>query len=234
MVERVEEEYRVANRIRVSSEWAKASLVSGGVPARKIDVLQQSIDLMRFRPSQSTALSNEGPLHLCFVGSLDLRKGFPYLLAAMRMIGSNRVQLEIVGATVDRCSARLFSRECVGLDVRAAAGNPSPAYERAELFVLPTLEDGSPFAVAEAMACGLPVIVTDECGSAEWVEEGVNGWIAKAGSIDSLAEKLAEAIRNRAKLGMMGQRARRDTETRAGTEPVEQMASWMLSTVMEH
>ncbi|NDA92900.1 MAG: glycosyltransferase, partial [Betaproteobacteria bacterium] len=46
-----------------------------------------------------------------------------------------------------------------------------------ELFVLPTLEDGSPFVVLEAMAAGVPVVVTTECGSHDMIRTGENGWV---------------------------------------------------------
>jgi hypothetical protein len=77
MVARVEEEYRLADRIRVSSAWARESLVAGGVPSGKIDVVPQPLDLDRYRPMPRPAPA--GPLRIVFVGSMDLRKGFVYL-----------------------------------------------------------------------------------------------------------------------------------------------------------
>ena len=213
MVERVKEEYELADRIRVSSEWARDSLVARGVPAEKITVLQQPIDLHRFKPT-GVQLTGEGPLRLAFVGTLDLRKGFVYLLRAVRRL-RGQVTLELVGGTADRCSRRLLAREAAGLDVRVAPGDPLPAYDRAELSVLPTLEDGSPFAVAEAMACALPVVVTDCCGAREWIEPGRSGWIVPAGRDEALADALAEALRRRKDLRGMGRAARDAAERRA-------------------
>lgn len=213
MVERVKEEYQLADRIRVSSEWARDSLVAGGVPAEKITVLQQPIDLQRFRPGGVRPVS-DGPLRVVFVGTLDLRKGFVYLLRAVRRL-RGQVTLELVGGTADRCSRRLLAREAAGLDVRVAPGDPRAAYDRAELSVLPTLEDGSPFAVAEAMACALPVVVTDCCGAREWIEPGRAGWIVPAGRDDALADALADALRRRKELHAMGRAARGAAERRA-------------------
>jgi glycosyltransferase involved in cell wall biosynthesis len=171
MVARVEEEYALATRIRVSSRWTRDSLVAAGVAAAKISVLEQAVDLDRFSPPASRPPA-DGPLRLCFVGSLDLRKGFVHLLRALRAAGPERFALTIVGATGDRCSRRLFAAESAGLPVTAAPGDPVPVYRRSELMVLPTLEDGSPFAAAEAMASGLPLVVTASCGAAEWVRPG--------------------------------------------------------------
>jgi UDP-glucose:(heptosyl)LPS alpha-1,3-glucosyltransferase len=70
--------------------------------------------------------------------------------------------------------------------------------------------------VAEAMACGLPVITTDRCGAAEWLREGESGWIVPAGEIDPLAAALEEALRRRSALREMGTVARRQVERFAG------------------
>jgi len=213
MVERVEEEYELADRIRVSSEWARESLINGGVPASKITVLQQPVDLRRFTPAPAQSPS-QGPLRVVFVGTLDLRKGFVYLLRAVRRL-KGRVSLELVGGTADRCTKRLLAREASGLDVSVAPGDPLPAYHRAELSVLPTLEDGSPFAVAEATACGLPVVVTRCCGAREWIENGRSGWIVPPRDVDALTDALADAVRRRKELWRMGRAARDAAERRA-------------------
>jgi glycosyltransferase involved in cell wall biosynthesis len=213
MVERVTREYELADRIRVSSEWARDSLVAGGVAAGKITVLQQPVDLQRYRPGGVQPRS-EGPLRVVFVGTLDLRKGFVYLLHAVRRL-KGKVSVELVGGTADRCTRTLLAREARGLDVRVAPGDPLGAYHRAEVGVLPTLEDGSPFAVAEAMACGLPAIVTDSCGAREWIEPGRSGWIVRAADAETLADVLAEALRRRKDLQAMGRAARDAVERRA-------------------
>jgi glycosyltransferase involved in cell wall biosynthesis len=206
MVARVEEEYALADRIRVSSAWARESLVAGGVPRDKIDVVPQPIDLDKYQPAPRTAAS--GPLRVLFVGGMDLRKGFIYLLRAARQLGSSRVQLRFVGATGDRDCRRLLAREARGLVVGVAPGDPRPAYRWADLLVLPSLEDGFGFVVGEAMASGLPAIVTDTCGSAELVEHGVTGWIVPAGESAALAGALDTALGCRADLAVMGERAR--------------------------
>lgn len=213
MVERVKEEYELADRIRVSSEWARESLVAGGVRPEKITVLQQPVDLDRFTPG-GVHTTREGPLRVVFVGTLDLRKGFVYLLRAVHRL-QGQVTLALVGGTADRCARRLLAREGHGMDITIAPGDPLPAYHRAEIAVLPTLEDGSPFAVAEGMACGLPTIVTNCCGAREWVEPGRSGWIVPAGDADALADVLADAVRRRKDLHAMGRAARDAVERRA-------------------
>lgn len=227
MVERVEDEYRLAGRIRVSSEWARRSMRSHGATGKEIAVFDQPIDLSRYTPNAFPPPA-EGMLRICYVGSLDLRKGFVYLLRAAKMLGRDHIELEIVGATGDRSSRKLFERESVGLSLRCAPGDPIPAYQRAELLVLPTLEDGFGFVVAEAMSCGLPVIVTDCCGAAEWVRPGETGWVVPAGDAKALASALEDAIRRRKDLRAMGQRARIDVERRAGLHCLIALSEWIF------
>lgn len=226
MVERVEREYSAATWIRVSSAWAMRSLTQAGVPGLKIHVLQQPVDLEHFAPRPSRTHGG-GPLRVCFVGSLDLRKGFQYLLRAVRRAGQ-AVSLELVGSTGDSCCRVLLEREGRGLPVTVAPGDPRDALARCDVFVLPTLEDGSPFAVAEAMASAVPVITTTATGASEWIREGQSGWVVEPRSEEALCAALAEAARRRPDLGDMGRAGRADTERRVqGCD--EAVSTWLAS-----
>ncbi len=226
MVERVEEEYELADRIRVSSEWAKDSMVSYGVPAGKIQVVAQPLDLLRFQPNGERSEA-DGPLRICYTGNLNLAKGFPYLMRAVKMLGDDQISLEIVGATGNRPTKNLFDKERRGMKLSSAPGDPVPAYRRAEVFVLPSLHDGFGFVVAEAMACGLPVIVTEDCGAAGWVRDGETGWIIPSGRVDALADALNDALRRRAELKEMGRLARAEVEERADPACLNHLREWV-------
>ncbi len=229
MVERVNGELALAGRIRVSSQWASDSLASGGVPAIRLTCLQQPVDLNRYRCGPVIEPST-GPLRVCCVGSLDLRKGFVYLLRAVRSLGAHvPVSLRFVGATGNRCSRVLLERERHGLDVTVRPGDPRDALAEAEVFALPTLEDGSPFAVAEAMACARAVITTTSTGASEWVEPGTTGWLVSPASSEHLAAALAAAADARPRLRRMGEMARAQTERRAGPGCDRAVADWALA-----
>jgi glycosyltransferase involved in cell wall biosynthesis len=66
--------------------------------------------------------------------------------------------------------------------------------------------------VAEALACGLPVLVSDMVGAAELVTPGRNGWIVPAGDTTALAERMAWCVRNRAAVRGMSEQCRRSAE----------------------
>lgn len=230
MVERVEEEYELADRIRVYSQWGKDCMARFGVPEERIHILRQTVNLERFRPATISPPS-DGPLRICYVGSLDLRKGFVYLLKAIRAIGQKHIRLRIAGATGDRNCARLFARESAGLSIECLPGESLPVYQQSELLVVPTLEDGLPFVLPEGLACGLPVIVTREAGAAECVRPGESGWVVPAGDVDSLVAAIEEALRRRKELMSMGQQGRADVEQYAGTAQLQQLSDWFYSAV---
>jgi glycosyltransferase involved in cell wall biosynthesis len=228
MVARVEEEYRLADRIRVHSQWAKDSLVRRGVPENKIHLLRQTVNLKRFHPPARRVLP-DGPLRICYVGALDLRKGFAYLLEAIRAVGAKRIQLRIVGATGDRNCAQLFAREQAGLQVEAAPGDPLPAYQQSEVFVFPTLEDGLGMVALEAQACGLPVILTEQAGAKECVRPGQTGWVVPSANSEALAAALEDALAKRSELADMGRQARADVELYAGPARLGELSNWFYS-----
>jgi glycosyltransferase involved in cell wall biosynthesis len=216
MVRRVEREYALADRVRVHSEWAKRSLMTGGFSDEgKIVSLDQPIDLARFVPGVRTELPKDGPLRIVYVGSVDVRKGVFHLLSAMRR-ASSPTKLLVVGSTGNRPTRKALAREAKGLDVTLAPGDPLPAYLASDVFVMPTLEDAFGLAVAEAMACGLPVIATDQCGASEWVESSGGGWVVPAGNQEALTSSLEDAFASRNTLATIGARNRTYVEGRAG------------------
>lgn len=227
MVDRVEEEYALASRIRVGSTWAADTMASRGVEGTRISVIPHSVDLARFAPA-TTARRTGRTLRVVFVGSLGLGKGFQYLLEAVRSLGADRVSVQIVGATGDPWCRRLFDNLRRGLDVTAAPGDPLPAYHQADLLVLPTLHDGFGYVVAEAMACGVPVITTDACGAAEWLRHGQTGWVVRSGATDPLSAALDEALSRPHELCEMGREARLTIEGVAGARVKQELSRLIL------
>lgn len=88
-------------------------------------------------------------------------------------------------------------------------------YHRADLYISPSHVDGSSVSLMEALACGLPALVSDIPGNREWVREGENGWLFRDGDVDVLAAKILRAMEGRASLPAMGRRAREEAEARA-------------------
>jgi L-malate glycosyltransferase len=88
-------------------------------------------------------------------------------------------------------------------------------YHMADIYISPSHVDGSSVSLLEALACGMPCLVSDIAGNKEWVEEGVNGWLFRDGDVDDLAEKILLAIKSRRSFGRIGKAARKTAEERA-------------------
>jgi glycosyltransferase involved in cell wall biosynthesis len=88
-------------------------------------------------------------------------------------------------------------------------------YHMADIYISPSHVDGTSVTLLEALASGLPCLVSDIPGNKDWIEEGVNGWTFRDGDVDDLAEKILLAIKSRRLFGKIGKSARKTAEERA-------------------
>jgi glycosyltransferase involved in cell wall biosynthesis len=88
-------------------------------------------------------------------------------------------------------------------------------YHMADIYISPSHVDGSSVTLMEALASGLPCLVSDIPGNKEWIEDGVNGWTFRDGDANDLAEKLLNAIKNRGAFQEIGEAARKTAEQKA-------------------
>jgi len=88
-------------------------------------------------------------------------------------------------------------------------------YHMADVYISPSHVDGTSVTLLEALASGLPCLVSDIPGNKDWIEEGVNGWTFRDGDVDDLAEKILFAIKNRKSFKKIGEAARKTAEQKA-------------------
>lgn len=88
-------------------------------------------------------------------------------------------------------------------------------YHMADLYISPSHVDGSSVTLMEALASGLPCLVSDIPGNKEWIEDGVNGWLFRDGDVNDLAEKILNTIKNRKSFKKIREAARRTAEQKA-------------------
>ncbi len=88
-------------------------------------------------------------------------------------------------------------------------------YHMADIYISPSHVDGSSVTLMEAMASGLPCLVSDIAGNKEWIEDGVNGWLFRDGDVDDLAGKILFAIKSKRGFRKIGELARKTAEERA-------------------
>lgn len=88
-------------------------------------------------------------------------------------------------------------------------------YHMADLYISPSHVDGSSVSLLEALASGLPCLVSDIPGNKEWIIDGENGWLFRDRDVDDLAEKILHAIKNRRLFKEIGESARKTAEQKA-------------------
>lgn len=209
--ERIQREYQMADLILANSDFTRRDLVAHGIQSSKIVTTPLGVDLGLFAPRHYSV--NADATRLVYVGSVSPRKGLWFLADALaRMNGEGAsVQCDLYG-TAQQDYLRLL-RTHSGASVMTYHGPIShhrlaDAYENADFFVFPSLSDGFGLVIYEAMACGVPVIVTDRCGAE--VRHNDNGLVVPAGDSQALyraIRRMSEDPELRARLAQAGRRA---------------------------
>jgi glycosyltransferase involved in cell wall biosynthesis len=185
------EEWRLADTIVVASRYSE-EVIAGALPAikHKLRRVPLTVNLDAYSPHQRIRrhMGNR-PLRVLFAGTVNLRKGLPYLLTAFSKIDPEVAKLTVVG-NIQLREDKLCGFQDV-IDFRGSVPHIQMPhiYRDADIFVFPTISDGFGAVMLEAMATGLPVISTDHC--ADIVDDGVNGFRIPIRSPEAIAEHLS-------------------------------------------
>ena len=183
----LDEEIDRADAILVGSAYARNTFLAEGVSPDKLKVVPYGVDLQMFSPPEPS--KETGRFEVLYAGQLSQRKGISYLLRGYRKFQRRDTQLTLIGEMIGPAAAfQSFSdvfRHVPHL-TRPALANQ---YRRADVFAFPTLLEGMGLVVLEAMACGLPVIVTDQ-GPGDIVRDGIDGFVVPIRDEDAICERL--------------------------------------------
>lgn len=204
-IERVQAEWRLATHVLVNSEWTAQALIEQGVPRGKIMVIPQAYEGPVGELKTEDHFDGRRPLRVLWLGSVILRKGIPYLIEAAKALGS-AVEIRVVGPIGIAQEIVATAPENMSFWGQVPRIHCESHWQWADLFVLPTLSDGFAITQLEAMAYGLPVLVTPNCG--EVVEHGINGLIVGPGDAESLTQAILTLARNPQELAEMSRHAR--------------------------
>ncbi len=176
------------------------------ISAKNILVIPNGIDMARFNdqsPDFSDSL-NSKEKKIIFVGNLRPEKGLNYLIEAVLHISKKdiNIQLLVVGDGPQRESLEKMVTKLNINDKVTFSGktdtNRVPVYlKNSDVFVLPSLHEGFPNVLLEAMASGLPVVASDVCGINEIIEDNKNGFLVKPQNSKEIAEKILLLLDNR-------------------------------------
>lgn len=226
--------WRLSDRVICNAEILRQRVVAvHGAEPERVAVVPNSVDLERLLPapghgeealvvSVARLVPDKSPLTLVEAFAL-VRRELPQ--ARLVMVGEGPL-LPLVRARL----AALGLEDAV--ELVGGCGDVRPHLARAQVFALASAREGSPNAVLEAMACGLPVVASRVGGIPELVEDGCTGLLATPGAPEDFARRLLHLLGAAALRVKMGKAGRQRVEERHSPEAVtraterELLAAW--------
>jgi glycosyltransferase involved in cell wall biosynthesis len=216
-----------ADKVVAVSEAVAAELrATESLADEKLVVIQNGIDLEKFRIGEAEAdrrrqiardawRIKEGEIVIGAVGRLHPPKGLKYLIEAFALasLEEPNLRLVIAGDGPEREDLEKLAREqAPGTIFLGYQADPLPLYPGFDIYVLPSLAEGSPNALLEAMACGLPSVASRVGGVPEATAENETGLMVPPADPRALAMALLSIAREPQKRKVMGQAARDKVE----------------------
>jgi starch synthase len=193
IIDRHRAELAETETVIVPSAYVHDTLTRRGVPAEKIAVIPYGVDIDRFRPAVEP-----GPqprFRLLFVGHLCQRKGIGYLLeAARRLRGLPGFELLLVGSRIGAQSALAPYSDLFRYKSHVPFHEVHTLFNSSDVFVYPSLHEGSAFVTYEALSSGLPIVTTPNSGSV--VRDGIEGYIVPIRDVDALVDRIERLHRD--------------------------------------
>jgi len=223
-------ECELADRILVGSEFVLQSFVETGYDPSKIVVTPYGVDTDSFRPRSTPR--RDDTFRVLFVGQIGQRKGMSYLLQGYELFRRPDCELHLVGSYVPGCEVYGRYRHLYRYTPHVPQRDLPALFHEADVFLFPSLIEGMPLVVLEAMACGLPVITTTH-GPGEIVRDGVDGFFVPIRNAEAIAARLEQLYRERTLCERMGHNAR-EQALRHGWGAYSQCAAHAILQSAEH
>ena len=175
---------------------------------KDVTILRNAVDISRFKPSKNIEMRqnykiDDKDILILFIGHLESFKGIFELMDAFKKIRINQdnCKLMIVGEGHEEQKVKNIVSKLDLDNYIIFTGKVSPEtiqnfYQMADIFTLPSYTEGLPLVVVEAMACGLPVVVSKVGGIPELVKDGINGFLVPPKDRFSLTKKLEILVNN--------------------------------------
>lgn len=192
IIQREVEEYETADLVTVPSKFAYNSFLEMGYPKEKLRIIPYGVDTNKFKPVGSP---NPDSFDVLYVGLSSLRKGTPHLLRGFIGMRHPKKTLKIVGyATAEVRPMLLQAARRFPIDITGHLPQDKlrDHMSSSHVLVLPSVEDGYGLVMIQAMACGCPVIASENTGANMVVTDGVEGFIVPARDDEALKCRLQQ------------------------------------------
>jgi len=202
-----------ATHLCVVSEAARAHALAVGAEPARLSVIRNGVDAEEFRPRPKAGSREGDALTVGFVGRLSPEKNPELFLRTVAIVHANapavrfvmigdgplRLELETLAKALRIEHVVTFAGECPGMPEQ---------YHSLDVVLCTSWHEGTPLAVLEAMASGLPVVATDIGGNPELVAAGITGWLTLPGDEVAMAERTLSLLSDRALRERFGAAAR--------------------------
>lgn len=228
--ERQRQEWELTDLILCPSNFCHRAILEEGGPGDKVRLLPFGIHPRFFSGTPAHLVGDASTLRVLFASNTPIRKGLPDLVIALENLTSPKIRAVFAGETSSMTPYGVARASAVG----ELLGNVPRAemlklYKQADVFVLPTVSDVFPAVILEAMAAGVPVITTPNCGASDVVRDGIDGFIVPVRSPEEIAKKLdllASSPELRAEMS-------RNAAARAKEYTIEKYRERLLATLCE-
>ncbi|WP_202614462.1 glycosyltransferase family 4 protein [Halostella litorea] len=221
--------------VNTTTPMAKRALIHEGVDHKKISVIPNAVDTSKFKPTSDPDISDlslpndiEDSLNILFVHGLNEQKGVPYLLDAFEHIRTNfDARLILLGEdklSEDRTEMIRNSDDIIWQE-RIPYSEMPKVYNISDISILPSVtmvnnQEQFGVAVIEAMACGLPTVVTDVGGLPYVVEAEETSKVIQERSVDQIVSALVELLESSQLRSRLGKNGRERAVSKFGKEVV--------------
>lgn len=208
-MDRLLNEISLTDYFIVPSNFVKESLLFSGVKEEQIYIVPYGVDINLFQYNDRRSEFMDDKLELLFVGECSYRKGINYLLEACANL-NGKVNLTIVGGYHRILDLYNLYHNLPNINFLGRVNHDElPGfYKKADIFVLPSLSEGMSLVGLEAMACGIPVLCSKNCGVNDLVTEGYNGWLLSEISSSHIENRLNYILKHTCEISKMGKNAR--------------------------
>lgn len=181
-----------------------------GIPAAEVQVVANGIDLSRFEPKSNYAI--DGIAHVCHVGRFNEQKNHRAIIEAAALMRGRGIEVLFdlygEGALMESVREAVSNAGVADMFIFHGLTDDVPGIMRAaDVFILPSLWEGAPMVLAEAMATGLPIVASRVGGVPNMIEDGADGLLCEP-TASSLAECLVRLLADKDLRQSMGISAR--------------------------
>ncbi|QIF02925.1 glycosyltransferase family 4 protein [Roseimicrobium sp. ORNL1] len=205
-LQRKTQELELADVIVVPSQFVRRTLPDSLKETQRIVVAEfgsPAIEATAPDAEEIPRRRKSGKLRVLFAGSLSQRKGLADLFEAMRVLRRSDVELLLMGSPVESLAFYRAQNVPFTLEETRPHRQVLELMRSCDVLVLPSIVEGRALVQQEALACGLPLIITPNTGGEDLVREGETGFVVPIRAPQAIAEKIAWFADNRGNLESM-------------------------------